>query len=206
MNNKKILLSIVFMFVFLFTSLLPNKAYAETSISYVNEEVELLTMSQKDEIKGYGEQLSAKGLNLIFETRIQNNKNGNEECKDIFYSYIKKSQSNNKVIVAIYYTDKKEFEFYDDYGVLTKNTLDEVFNYIKKFDSNDKLDEGIIFSYKVLSKELNKKLDLNIESIKNLNVENPYRHSIFSIKNFTGILIVLVLLIGFRRNKNMNIN
>lgn len=198
------LFKIIFAFVLIFLFSI-NKAYAQNEITYINEETETLTMSQKDEISNYGEMLSSNGIDLILQTKTQNNRAGNEECKNLFYSYIKKNQSDNKVIVIIYYTEKKELQFYDDYGILSKQSLDNVFSYLKKFDSNKQLNNGLMFAYRTLSKELNDKYNLNINILNQLSIENPYKHSVFTIRNFIGLLIVCVLLIGFRRNKEAKI-
>lgn len=199
-----------YMFIFLYVFFIPiNKTFAnsilDNSIDYYNEQEEHLNRIQKDEITNYGQLLTIKGINLIVNTRIQNNKSGNEECKDIFYNYMKKNGNTNKVIVAIYYTDNKEFQFYDDYGILTKKTLEDTSSYIKKFHSNDKIGEGIVFIYKTLSKEINNKEDLKIVQLDDLEINNPYKHSIFSIRNFVLLVIIFVLILGFRRNKNMSI-
>lgn len=201
-RNRLFKIIFAFLLIFLFSA---NKTYAQETIPYISEETETLTMSEIDEISSYGEQLSLKGIDLILQTKSQNNRTGNEECKNIFYSHVKKNNSENKIIVIIYYTEENEFEFYDDYGIMSKKTLENVFNYLKKFNVNGQINNGITFAYRTIAKELNSEFDLNIDILNQLSIENPYKRSIFSIKNFIGILIVGVLLVGFRRNKDINI-
>ena len=211
MKNVNKIIGCLGLIIFLFTSLFPlNNVFAAkgtvSSNYFFSEEEEKLERSQKDEILKFGELLNFQGVDLIINTKIQNNKTGNEECKDIFYNYMKKGSSQNKVIVLIYYTDNKELQIYDDYGIFSDKDIQDLQNVLKKFQSNDKLGEGLVFSYKTLAKKINKELNLKIVDLNDMTIENPYKRSIFTIRNALVLIILVLCLFGFRRNKEMPLN
>lgn len=178
---------------------------------YIYNNASILSRTEIDEISSIGEMLSLKGVDLIFNVSAENKKDGNQECKDIYYTYLKnidysKEKYEKRILVVSYYIDTNEFQFYDDYSIINTKLITDLNTKLLKYSSSNNINDGIIFSYKSIAKDLNKSLNLGIKTIQEISLNDLYKsNSFFTFKNLLLVLIIIVLLLGFRRNKELSV-
>lgn len=211
--------SIKIKFYKLFTSLLcicamgsiflPVGANASTKDSkiskyyYVFDDDSLLTRENIDEIGTYGQSLNAGGVKLIMNVKKQTPADVKKENQSIFYNYIKENNGDKKVIVCSYYTDSKEFIMYDDYGIFSDKEITKFGADLAKYQTLGRLQDGIMYTYKTVAKDINKHFELKLDSISSLQIEDISTNNAVMIRNILAVGIFICCAIGFRRNKNI---
>lgn len=208
--RKRILTTIFITFIIMCLNF--NIVFAKiqtiSSYYYVYNNNNLLTRTTVDNISSFGETLSVGGYDLIFNIATENTYNENKECKDLYYLYLKNLDTNNpkKIITMSYYADTRELLFYDDYGILNKNIIEECTELINNYANNGDLETGALECYKKISKYINDSQKLNIQSLDSLKIANPFSKTTYPIKNVFLIGGIIILLLGFRRNQDFVID
>lgn len=208
MKIKKTLMIILCFLIFSSTSVFAaTKSNAISPYYYVFNNKDLLTRTEVDEISNIGEILSLKGYELIFN--INQNSSNDHESKDIFYNYLKNidnTKNEKKIIVFSYYTNTNSLQMYDDYGIIPNSILEDLETKFKKYSDAGNIGKGSIYAYSTLAKYINKSQKLGIISINDLKIDDTYStNAILSLKNVFILIAIVILLIGFRRNKNIEI-
>ena len=194
------------------TIFIPSVAQASTKDNkiseyyYVYDDDSLLTRGNIDEISNYGASLNAGGVKLIVNVKKQSPSDLKKETQNIFYNYVKENNGDKKVVVYSYYTESKEFYLYDDYGIFDEKDLTQIKKDLEKYQTLGRVKDGIIYSYKDISKIVNNHFSLNLDSISNLQLEDISSNSAIVIRNILGVAIVVVFLIGMRRNKSVSLD
>lgn len=207
MKKLKVFL-LFFISVFLLIPTVANAKINDVSpYHYVYNNDSLLTRTNIDEISSIGEMLSLKDIELIVNVANENKGTDNSECRDIFYTYLKdknfsNSQKPKRIIPISIYKDTKNLFIYDDYGILNPKFIEDLNKKVNSYISNNNIDKGVIYAYKSIAKELNKELNLGIKSIDDLELDDTYtKKNLFSIKNIFLFAALIIVVIGFRRNK-----
>lgn len=186
-------------------NILPIDAYAKSSelseYYYVYNDSSILSRENIDEIDNYATSLDSSGVDIILNVKEHNPYSENKESGDIFDKYAKKANGKKKIIVVSYYTDSKEFYIWDDYKIFSEKDLISMQNDMIKFQNAGKVQEGIMYTYKIIAKKVNSKLSLNLSSIEDLETPNPFSNYSIMLRNAFGLITIIIVLICFRRNK-----
>lgn len=187
------------------------KINAVSTYHYFYDTNNNFTRSEIDHICSVGEMLSVQNVDLIFNVSRANPSSGNTESKNIFYTYMRdvdysKQSTEKKVVVMSYYIDEEKLYVYDDYGIIDSEFIDKLNEKLKKFKTVKQMNVGILTTYEYMAQYLNQKLSLGVTSVSDIQIYDPFVESgIISFKNASLCGIIIIILLGSRRNKKYHL-
>ena len=169
---------------------------------YVENSTNLLNQYHLDEIDYIGAALKGNNAHLELYLESKSITTDFSEVKDKYFEVVNKVGNDKDVILIAYFNEDKKLLIYDEKNIITISDQELLAEKLDRYRKDNLTNEGLMYIYRYVAKEMNKDLKMRNKIISNLDLEDRYdTKNIFSIPMICAGLIGVTLIFGLKRKR-----